>query len=146
MEILIDKYINDPGVWHDFSCTSDINYKDNRIELIGPIDLIGKIKVESRVFSIKGSFTGKYKFSCERCDSESEHEFQREFDEEFTDIIDEDKFYYSGDRIILDDMVTNIVLLGLVMQLLCKEDCKGICSICYVNNNYKDCEHTEAEV
>ncbi len=43
--------------------------------------------------------------------------------------------YYDGNGLELNDVLREVVLLALPMQLVCDEDCKGICPICGQNLN-----------
>jgi len=48
--------------------------------------------------------------------------------------------FYEGAGIELKDVLREEVLLILPMQVICKEDCKGICSQCGKNKNTGLCE------
>ena len=53
--------------------------------------------------------------------------------------------YYEDGRVALNDVLLEVVLLALPMQLVCKEECKGICPICGQNRNQRECScHQEA--
>lgn len=47
--------------------------------------------------------------------------------------------YYDGAGIALNDVLREVVLLALPMQLVCGEDCKGICPVCGKNLNQGAC-------
>jgi uncharacterized protein len=47
--------------------------------------------------------------------------------------------FYEGNGIELNDVLREVVLLALPMQLVCDEDCKGICPACGQNRNQVDC-------
>lgn len=47
--------------------------------------------------------------------------------------------YYEGGGLALNDILREVVLLALPMQLICEEDCKGICPACGQNRNQVDC-------
>lgn len=53
--------------------------------------------------------------------------------------------YYEGSGLELNDILREVVLLALPMQLVCSEECKGICPICGQNRNQQECGcHLEA--
>ena len=54
--------------------------------------------------------------------------------------------YYSGSGLVLNDLLRETVLLALPMQLVCSEDCKGICPVCGSNRNVSGCECKEQVV
>lgn len=48
---------------------------------------------------------------------------------------------FNGKTIDLDPVVREQVLLALPVSVLCRDDCKGLCSICGQDLNEKDCGH-----
>jgi uncharacterized protein len=47
--------------------------------------------------------------------------------------------YYDGNGLELNDVFREVVLLALPMQLVCEENCKGICPECGQNLNQVEC-------
>ena len=47
--------------------------------------------------------------------------------------------FYEGNGLALNDVLREVVLLALPMQLVCDEDCKGICPVCGQNRNQGEC-------
>jgi uncharacterized protein len=47
--------------------------------------------------------------------------------------------FYEGNGLALEEILREVVLLAVPMQLICREDCKGICPICGQNRNQRDC-------
>jgi uncharacterized protein len=47
--------------------------------------------------------------------------------------------YYEGSGLQLNDVLREVVLLALPMQLVCEENCKGICPVCGQNRNQREC-------
>lgn len=47
--------------------------------------------------------------------------------------------YYEGSGLALNDVLREVVLLALPMQLICSEDCRGICPVCGQNRNQREC-------
>jgi uncharacterized protein len=53
--------------------------------------------------------------------------------------------YYEGNGLALNDVLREVVLLAIPMQLVCSEECKGICPVCGQNRNQLECGcHEEA--
>ncbi|MBV8069517.1 MAG: DUF177 domain-containing protein [Acidobacteriaceae bacterium] len=53
--------------------------------------------------------------------------------------------YYEGSGLDLNDILREVVLLALPMQMVCSEECKGICPLCGQNRNQQECDcHLEA--
>ncbi len=49
---------------------------------------------------------------------------------------------FNGKTIDLDPVVREQVLLALPVSVLCREDCKGLCTVCGQELNEKDCGHS----
>jgi len=47
--------------------------------------------------------------------------------------------YYQGDGILLEDVLSEQVLLALPLKITCREDCKGLCPQCGQNLNQEQC-------
>ena len=54
--------------------------------------------------------------------------------------------YYEGNGLQLNDVLREVVLLALPMQLVCDENCKGICPVCGQNRNQRECACQSAAV
>ena len=56
----------------------------------------------------------------------------------------EEADYIDGYHLDVDKLLYNEILIGWPMKVLCREDCKGICSVCGQNQNEGtcDCEET----
>jgi len=48
--------------------------------------------------------------------------------------------YYKGSSISLAEIVRDAILLSFPANVLCKEDCRGLCSQCGADLNLKDCD------
>ena len=47
--------------------------------------------------------------------------------------------YYQGEGIQLEDVLKEQIFLAMPMQILCQEDCKGLCPQCGQNKNLGEC-------
>ncbi|KJS10962.1 MAG: hypothetical protein VR67_15795 [Peptococcaceae bacterium BRH_c8a] len=54
---------------------------------------------------------------------------------------------FSGDQIDIAPEVTQTILVNLPMRFICREDCRGLCSVCGVdlNNNQCQCPRDELD-
>lgn len=48
--------------------------------------------------------------------------------------------FYTGDGLLLEDVLKEQVLLALPLKALCREDCKGLCPGCGCNRNRETCK------
>lgn len=51
--------------------------------------------------------------------------------------------YYKGEGVELEEVLKEQIFLALPMQILCMEDCKGLCSQCGQNKNIGECSCTK---
>ncbi len=77
---------------------------------------------------------GRRKYQKKEDDGQAEVAASFELDE-----IDAEPF--DGKTIDLDPVVREQVLLALPVSVVCREDCKGLCSTCGQDLNEKDCGH-----
>jgi uncharacterized protein len=47
--------------------------------------------------------------------------------------------YYDSHGLLLNEVLREVVLLALPMQLVCSEECKGMCAVCGQNRNEREC-------
>ena len=54
--------------------------------------------------------------------------------------------YYEGGGLAVKEMLREVALLALPMQIICGENCKGICAVCGQNRNQRECTCTRQPV
>jgi len=47
--------------------------------------------------------------------------------------------YYTGEGVLLEDVLREQALLAVPLKAVCREDCRGLCSHCGTNLNEQDC-------
>ncbi len=116
--------------------------------------------LEARVFLIKrgidvkaiGHVKTAVQLQCDRCLEEFVWPVEEDFEVEFrpkasmphreeTQLTREDMevIFYEGDRIPVDDLVREQVLLAVPVKKLCQEECQGLCPYCGKNLNQGPC-------
>lgn len=109
----------------------------------------------SRKLSITGSTKVTLMIPCDRCLEDVSYPLEIQFekevdmnqsDEERRKALDE-LSYIEGYNLDVDKLVCSEMLVSWPSKVLCKEDCKGICSVCGTNLNLKtcDCEPTDLD-
>ncbi len=101
---------------------------------------------------VSGKLLGTMESVCDRCVESAAVELDNQFDLVYMpssearvggeDEIDKEGIevgYYDGRGLELNDVLREVVLLALPMQLVCQDDCKGICPVCGQNRNQTDC-------
>jgi uncharacterized protein len=120
------------------------------LHAVGRAELASHSLSEIRVFGdLKVQIAGV----CDRCAEQATHEVENHFDliyvpekearvggEEEIDEAGAEVGYYSGNGLELNDVFREVVLLALPMQIVCQEDCKGVCPVCGENLNSKVCD------
>ena len=84
---------------------------------------------------------------CSRCLEDVDTEFVIEFDKELDMKMDDgerqkaldEHSYIEGYNLDVDELVYGEILVNWPVKVLCKEDCKGICSVCGTNLNLSTC-------
>lgn len=75
---------------------------------------------------------------CTRCLKQTEKSFTAELD--FECDAESELVKVVNDKILLDKIVEDTVILNMPINFLCKADCKGICFGCGVNLNDENCK------
>jgi uncharacterized protein len=53
--------------------------------------------------------------------------------------------FYSGNGIMLADVVTEQVILAVPMKVICRPECQGLCPVCGINRNLEACGCLKAQ-
>lgn len=109
-----------------------------------PVVVSGAVRNETDIIYIRASARFTLKAVCDRCAAD----FEREMNVPIEHILvselndeDNDEFIVAeGMRLDLEQLVSEDIFLSLPMRLLCKEDCKGLCSKCGKNLNEGNCD------
>ena len=95
----------------------------------------GKILLEGRIDVLLSQL-------CDRCAEPFERSYRFGFSELFTDgqiSEDSDDYPFQSERIDLEKMVQDCIVLQLPSVNLCMETCKGLCPVCGINRNHANC-------
>ncbi len=143
-------------------CASDVKEKDYNCEIEterikvpgGPYPIVSKepvfLRIEhmgDKLLRITGNLKVTLSIPCNRCLEPVEVPFDIPLDievdlalsdEERRDNLDEQPFIVES-NLDVDQLLVNELLMNLPMKVLCREDCKGICSKCGANLNKVTC-------
>jgi uncharacterized protein len=53
---------------------------------------------------------------------------------------------FDGEAIELDDLVREELLLAVPVNVLCSEECQGLCAVCGIDRNLSNCECKSNEI
>lgn len=79
---------------------------------------------------------------CDRCLAEFRREYSCDFEHILVRSVNTDNDEYivtESDQLDLDELVIMDMLLQIPSKMLCREDCKGLCSHCGTDLNYNEC-------
>jgi DUF177 domain-containing protein len=101
---------------------------------------------------MRGSFSTSVEVCCARCLEPVVHEAARDFDLLYRPLgvdagrdelsitgAEAEIGYYTGDGLLLEDLLREQILLAVPMKSVCREDCKGLCPQCGRNLNFESC-------
>ncbi len=102
---------------------------------------------------VVGSFRTRIAVRCARCLEPAPSELESSFDllyrprgierrgpESSISEAETEIGFYSGEGLLLEDVLKEQVLLAVPLKALCREDCKGLCPGCGVNRNRESCD------
>jgi uncharacterized protein len=132
----------------------EIDY-DGKVTQSSVLHAVGTAQLLSASLSeirIQGKLSVKVDAPCDRCLEPAAVEIEKEFDlvylpaeelkaggedEVKADALEVD--FYEGNGLELNNVLREVVLLALPMQLICSEQCEGICPVCGQNRNQVEC-------
>lgn len=109
---------------------------------------------ENKRLLIQGDVDLTVSIPCSRCLKEvptdihfSVHKELKLEDSAVSDEEAEDMDYLTGFNLDIDRLIYEEILVNWPMKVLCREDCRGICSVCgrNLNNGDCDCQRTEPD-
>ncbi len=103
----------------------------------------GTMTLKSGLYNLSGVCSGEFSLLCGSCTDEVTYPYTIEVDEFFTNsLIDEedsDIIYFKGFEVdVIPAIFTNIIL-NIPMNVLCSDECKGLCPYCGTNRNNSSC-------
>jgi uncharacterized protein len=137
-----------------FSQTYDggeLDFDQSELRLIEPVKVKGQVLRKSGEVELRGELQTKTAIPCSRCLKEVELPIAVNFAERFATAAawqGEEQHELSEDdldlgvvdgAVELDDLVKEEILLALPAQVLCEENCKGICPNCGADRNVAEC-------
>lgn len=135
------------------------NHREEHLEaVLGGLQVVGSkvpegapIEIDVRLESVndavvvKGSVQAPWTGECRRCLRPIESRLRVDVYEVFEDEpVDGETRKLEIDRIDLEPMAREAVLLELPLAPLCQEDCAGLCPECGADRNAGDCGHVMA--
>ena len=138
----------------------ELNLEDDRIHLLEPQPRVhGRVRHDRPRVKVAGKITGHLQLECDRClkpvDSAVDAKFSRayattaDYEAQHAVELSEDDLnlsVFDGAVIDVDALVREELLLAAPDQVLCQQNCQGICPTCGVDRNSTGCDCETAEV
>lgn len=104
----------------------------------------GIVSKQGTTFVCTAEVTAEVYFSCDKCLKLTTQILEFPIKEEFSNVQsinyeEEDIHYFSGTEINLKDWVISNIYFNMPMQVICDENCKGLCPRCGCNLNLGSC-------
>src|SRR5881398_2229876 len=153
MRIELDKLEEFGGKFSRVYGINQLSLDDREVRLIDPALVHGRIKRSSNEVELSGELTASIEAPCGRCLQPVRLPIHSEFAERFVPAVswraeeqhelheeDLNLAVFDGEAIELNDLVREEILLAIPGQVLCREDCKGLCPTCGIDLNAGSCE------
>ena len=123
---------------------AELSYKSGTYPVVSREPAILTIEnQEGKRLSIEGSTSLAVLIPCARCLEPVTCRLEIRLENEL-DLKDKD--YIDGYNLDVDKLVYGEILLNWPMKVLCREDCKGICSTCGTNLNLGTCDCDSTDI
>ena len=126
----------------NYNVDSEEQFETAGIKDATPIHIAGKVARVGSEIMLDVQMTSLLNYRCSRCledvKIEWEHQFTKLLYEGDTD--DLDSVPYEGYLLDLEKVIIEELNVNLPLQVLCDEDCKGLCPVCGINLNHKTCD------
>ncbi len=131
-----------------------IDFSGQEVEQSSPLQASGSAELVegSEEIRVEGRYSVEMTAECDRCLGRARFPLEGTFDlyyrpaseltreaEVEVENAETEIGFYEGEGLELDDILREQILLALPMQRVCSETCKGICPVCGVNRNEKEC-------
>ncbi|MEP7336302.1 MAG: DUF177 domain-containing protein [Acidobacteriota bacterium] len=139
--------------FHHQYASDELDLSERDFELQSPPMIIGRVERVGMDMRVRGELKSKVIAICDRCLNEVVIPIEAPFDliylpedpaagksgETELHNRDLDLAVYENDQINLDDLVLEQLELNLPIRVLCREDCRGLCSECGTDLNLEEC-------
>ena len=159
MRIELDKLEEQGGKFTQVYEAHELPLDEPDIRLVEPAEVSGRIQRDGKEVELRGRLHTKLEVVCGRCLKPVELPLATEFKERFVRAVswaaeeqhqlqaeDLDLAVFDGEGIELDDLVREELLLAVPVNVLCQEDCRGLCPNCGIDRNLNDCQCQSNEI
>ena len=152
MRIEVDRLEELGGKFSQAYEVDSLPLDDPDIRLTAPAEVRGRIKRNGNEVELRGELRARVEAPCSRCLKPVELPIQAEFAERFVPAVgwreeeqhelqeeDLNLAVFDGKGIEIDDLVREELVLAIPAQVLCSDDCQGLCPDCGIDRNTGSC-------
>lgn len=121
---------------------TELQVDDEQMSCKNPVRISGRLSnISDGIIEFTGKIYAAYHLICSRCMAPVDKEVEIDVEEQYgvTEGFQEDLYPIENNAVDLLPMVLDNLRLHIPMKVLCKEDCKGLCSQCGINLNLDSC-------
>lgn len=159
MRIELDRLEESDGKFSRVYAIDDLVLGDEEVRLIAPAEISGHARRNGGEVELRGKLQAKLESVCGRCLQPVEVPISTDFTERFVRAVgwaadeqhelqedDLNLAVFDGAAIELDDLLREEILLAVPANVLCREDCQGLCPICGIDKNLGSCQCETKEI
>ena len=114
----------------------------------GNAEVLAKFTVLGGSVNLSAKVSCPMEYMCDRCGtvypSTLEFEFEETLKKESASVNEEDNdpdvIFFTGNTVLMDEIVYKNIYMNLPVKKLCSKDCKGLCTKCGKNLNDGECD------
>lgn len=143
---------NEEGVAQQFSVKFPLDddlVKDRGYEILSPVSVKGSYYYQNEELFLTATAEVTLLCVCDSCAEKFEKVFTFPVNQKFVEdynVKDDDDYVINHMTVSLDEPVVYNFFQNFPSKIKCKEDCKGLCSICGKNKNIFSCNCEEIEI
>jgi len=129
-----------------------LDFQEVKVRQAEPLAVKAEAELAGKEIRVRGHISGALEAACDRCLEQIRIPVELDFDLPYRPMeeiareeeveVEEDELevgFFPGDGVNLADVVREQVLLSVPMKIVCRPDCRGLCPVCGVNRNDREC-------
>lgn len=149
MKIKVAKLLNsDIGSVEDHQLTLDKKaaglWSKDLVVLGGLVEIRLTLIDEDGILA-EGKVSVKSQLECVRCLTAFETDLSAKFSQVYRLVPGEGDLSIINDKLDISEPTREELLIAVPMKPICRDDCKGLCAVCGLNLNEKDCGHKQEQ-
>lgn len=150
MKLQVEKALAQAGEVFDFTgriALSEWEQEPPFDAYTAPTEVAGTYYYDGQRLHVEGIITTRGHYICTRCLDEVDLTMEVPFHEVYmrAEVADDDALVYDGKTVDVLPLVRDTLIIEAPYQVLCQENCRGLCGRCGCNLNHESCQCNDAE-